>query len=244
MAGLTAMSTVHAEFRTSDRKLWTGLVGFLVGSGATLAVFIWVWIKYPSPEPGWWAVFTSVHLLLHFLFLTVMAGLLFAWMLVTLLDRWYYFRGVYRCHACGRKALRGFVPCVCMPAEVQENYRRFYSLEAISRKRRMRFRRGFRRALRSVKWFLPLIPFAYFVAMRTPIQNKDPFVVKFVGVHASICLIIAFLSHFYSMTLELFHRGRRTRLRIAAYSKAFYVWPLICLMAYVVFSAMGFAHGT
>ena len=132
MAGLTAMSTVHAEFRTSDRKLWTGLVGFLVGSGATLAVFIWVWIKYPSPEPGWWAVFTSVHLLLHFLFLTVMAGLLFAWMLVTLLDRWYYFRGVYRCHACGRKALRGFVSCVCMPAEVQENYRRFYSLDAIS----------------------------------------------------------------------------------------------------------------
>ena len=102
--------------------------------------------------------------------------------------------------------------------------------------------RHYRRYLRHLAvTHLLLIPLAVLVASTAPHRGDYPFACEALLWHAVSCAIVVVVGRLLLAILELFHCGRRLRIRGELYFKLLSIWPVATFMTMAFLKFVGAA---
>jgi hypothetical protein len=104
------MSRLPPDTKALRREVYAGLLAFVVGFGATLALLEWLIVHFVEPDTRWWEI---LHALFSILMISVIGGLALAAGVVWTLSWIHHCCGMYRCLFCGRPLKHASVPCDC-----------------------------------------------------------------------------------------------------------------------------------
>lgn len=227
-AGVESGDMIDAalESRAFRRELLAGLLGLVLGFGVIHGAVIYFLAAYMVPDEGGWSAF---HIFIRALPLTLLATGGSALAAMTVVQRWHYRRGVYRCFQCGRARRGTGSVCECFPPEFHVRPRR---------RRPMRHYR--RRVMPVLLAYLAIVPVAFAAASFAPGRGDLPFAIEVAVGHAMFCLLGGIGINLACAILELFRRGRRFRLRAAVFLRVFALWPLACFVAGMTLAALGY----
>ena len=214
------MGSLPPESRAFHRELIVALLTFAIAFVALGAVVIVLHLRYLIPERGWWGVADGIRWLLE---IPLFGALASAVGTATLLNRWHYRRGLYRCNLCGRTLTRGIV-CRCRADGFHERPRR--------RSKCRRYRKQIRPALLG---YALLAPAALAVAVGAHRLDHWPFTVDVLVAHAVICGLLLFIGESTLAALELFGRGRRVRKRWRVFALVFALYPCAVVLVVIAF---------
>jgi hypothetical protein len=97
------------------RQIYGALLAFLAGFVVMLVASGWLIVRFVVPEGRWFDVLhASINaILISFVFGGLGSAALASW----LLNRYYYWRGFYRCRFCHRPLKRSGTRCDCAEAQ-------------------------------------------------------------------------------------------------------------------------------
>jgi cytochrome c biogenesis protein CcdA len=87
------------ESKSGRKVIWTAIFFFIAGFFLTLILMTWVLIHFSDTKISWWRIWEAVSV--SFV-ISVIGGLIIASIAITVLQKYYYRRGVYRCPFCNR----------------------------------------------------------------------------------------------------------------------------------------------
>jgi hypothetical protein len=208
------------------RMLTGGAAAFVGGFVATGAALAWVVIRFGPPTGHWSAV---VHLVILGLMLPFFGGCSAAVAAMSAVDRWYHWRGAYRCIYCDRPRRRQHEPCACW-SEPGHPLADLYA--KIRRQHHPPRFRHFRKRLGAVLTaYVALVPVVLFALRVAPRPRTQPLVVDLVEGHFVLCAAVAVSIAVLTSTLEMFRAGRRYRMRADAFVRVFALWPVLAAFA-------------
>jgi hypothetical protein len=203
------------------RTLVAGFAAFGGGVVLVAAGSAFVLVRYVLPGAPWTAV---VHFALYAAVLAFVGGGGAAVAVMSVLDRWHHWRGVYRCVYCDRPLRRGRSPCVCW-GEPGHPMAEFYA--AARKQHRPRRLRHYRRRLGAVlATYAALVPVVVAFVALAPRRHPHGFAADVVVGHFLACALIACTIRVVSCILEALGRGRRFRLRARVFEQLFSLWPV------------------
>jgi cytochrome c biogenesis protein CcdA len=104
------MSNLPPETRALRQMIYLGLLSFVLGFVAVLAIIGWLVAHFVAPDGRWWDI---LHASVNAILISFFGGLCFAAATTTVLSRVHYRRGVHRCPYCS-KPLKGIgISCDC-----------------------------------------------------------------------------------------------------------------------------------
>ena len=218
------MFTPPDETEALRRTLLVAFAAFLTGFIGTAAFGIWFIIHVSYPQDGWWAL---VYVPMWAFALPLITGAGTSILTGFILDRWYHFRGAYRCFQCGSALpIKGW--CACRAHEWREFQRRYP--EPRPRKPWRHYRR---RLLPALLAHLVLVLPAVALAMLVPYARSNSFGSVVLVWHLILCWAVWFVGRFLPDILRSFSVGKRFRIRYRVFSRFFFFWPhfvLFCLI--------------
>jgi hypothetical protein len=87
------------ESMATRREVYGAIVSFVVGFLGAAVTCGWLILRFMGPETRWWEI---PHTIIVAMGVSLIAGLALAGALVTVLSRWHFRRGMYRCPYCDR----------------------------------------------------------------------------------------------------------------------------------------------
>jgi hypothetical protein len=208
------------------RMLAGGAAAFVGGFVATAAFLAWVVVRLGPPTGHWSAI---VHLVIVGVMLPFIAGGGAAVAAMSIVDRWYHWRGVHKCIYCGHPLRRRHLPCACW-SQPGHPLADVYAM--IQRQHHPPRLRHFRKRLRVViAAYLALVPVVLLLLHVSPRPRNQPFAVDLVEGHFILCGAVAVFIGVVTSTLEVFRVGRRFRMRAEAFVRVFAMWPVLAGLA-------------
>jgi len=209
------------------RTMIACVAAFLGGFVGVAALSVFCLVRYTIPDGHWSAI---VHGVLYTLMLPFFGGGAAAVAAMSALDRWYHWRGVFRCVYCERPLRRGRSPCVCWADPAHPMAVIYAQLQKEHHPPRLRHYS--RRLWAVLAAYAALGPVAAAAAASAPRRHTGPFAVEVVEGHFLICALVVAVVAVTCSTLEMFGRGRRLRLRAEAFLRLFAVWPVLAGFAW------------
>jgi hypothetical protein len=162
---------------------------------------------------------------------SLLGGFALGAIVVVQLNRWHYYRGIYRCNFCGRPLKRG-TACQCLPEEFHKTCRRS-----------SKWRHYLRRIPAILMTYAALVLPALVIAIAAFRHGRTPFLPVLIISHALVCGFAILLGEIGMSVLETAHRGRRLRKRWAVFRPLFGIWPLAVILVVIVCKFMGIGEG-
>jgi hypothetical protein len=223
------MSTLPPDVRAWRQELGLGCLAFVVGIVAVAAGITYLHVRYVIPEKGWEGV---VGCILHVLQFSLLGGFALWAIVVVPLNRWHYYRGIYRCNFCGRPLKRG-TACQCLPEEFHK-----------TRRRSSKWRHYRRRIPMALTMYAALCLPALAIAIAAYRHGRAPFLPVLIVSHALVCGIAILLGEIGMSMVETAHLGRRLRKRWNVFRPLFGIWPLGVILVVILCKFMGVGEGT
>ena len=108
------MSSVPPDISADRQTIYAGVIAFIIGFMAVLAVWGWLIVRFVAPEAHWWDI---VHTSINAILVSILGGLCLCAATVVVLTKLHYLRGVYRCRFCGRSLKGARILCDCPEAQ-------------------------------------------------------------------------------------------------------------------------------
>ena len=203
------------------RTLAAGLAAFVGGFIVVVVLLVLAVVHYGPPSP-WWA---AIHIVIFGVMAPFLGGGAAAVAVMNALDRWHHWRGVFKCIYCERPLRYGHKPCVCWSEPGHPMADIYAKLQQQHRPPRLRHLR--KRLKPVLATYAALIPVALLFVKIAPQPRKHPFAVDVIEGHFVLCAFVAVVIAGLTSTLEVFHVGRRFRLRAEAFTRVLALWPLL-----------------
>ena len=217
------------------RELVAGFGAFFCGFGLAAALFVFLYARsLPPGGPSWWTIVNGV---VSGLMASFLAGGAFAVATVNVLQRWHYWRGVYKCVYCGRALRRGPTPCVCWADPGHPMAEHYASM--LRRHHPPRLRHYRKRLGRVLLAYSALVPVAMIFVLFARHPRRDPLPGDVVNIHILLCVFAVVVIAMVTTILEALSRARRFRLRAEAFLRAFALWPLIAAFGMAALTFFG-----
>jgi hypothetical protein len=220
------MSSMPPDSLAYRRTLAAGFTAFFLGLLLTAAGGVYLLVTYVIPDMGWGAIPTALQVVLFF---PLLGGGACALGTMKALERWYHWRGVYRCPRCDRPMPGGDQWCVC---QADDPYVRS-AMAARARRRRQRPRRIRRRGGRALRVYAVVAVLACAATLTLPGARRGPFWPNFILGHALFCALAMALNELLIGLLDFAGRARRFRIRTAALRLPLGIWSLSVILVWL-----------
>jgi hypothetical protein len=214
------------ELRALKRLILT-VVGAFIGSfiaffaGGTYLRFHY--LNYPR---RWWSIAWDCAMMVVY---ATLGAVIVTFGALYLLDRWNYWRGVYRCNFCGGPLPRkGW--CSCQAEEYAE-----FLLRYPPRPPRRPWRHYRRRLVPALGAHLILIPVAGAIVRSIPLHPSNQFSTAVLLFHAFLCYCIWLFGELQTDLLKSWGIARRYRLRAIIFTRLFFLWGGLGLLSILFF---------